>query len=217
MNKFLQIRKEIDDCTKYLQDNGLVESGLSCKNWDVVQVLPYLRDGNLLDMGSDGSIILQNAVKKKLVGMKCGVDLLYPEDVVSPEGINLTKGDLMNTPFPDGLFNFITCLSVVEHQVEFEKLAKECFRLLAKGGQVFISCDYWNPKPDTSKMKLYSLDWNILDKKDLYELIGQFNKYGLHITSEVDWSLQDAVINPSYCSPAQGVEYTFGIFSFIKI
>jgi len=216
MNKFLRSRSEIDHATKFLEDNGYVTSGLSCKNWDVYECLPYLKDGNILDMGSSGSIILENAVKKKLVGMKCGIDLAYPEDVVSPPGINLTKGDLMNTPFPDGLFNFITVLSVVEHQIDFEKLAKECSRLLAKGGELFLSGDFWNPKPDTTKMRLYSLEWNILDQADLLLLIQLLHHYGLDLTTPIDWTLQDAVINDAYCSPAPGVAYTFFVLHFIK-
>ncbi len=216
MNKFLKTRQEIDDCTKYLQDNGLNESGLSCKNWDAANVLPYLRDGNILDMGSSGSIILENAVRKNLKGIKNGIDLAYKENY-SENGVDYISGDLMDTPFPDETFDFVSCLSVVEHQVDFEKLAKECSRVMKSGAHLFISCDYWQPKPDTSKMKLYSLDWNILDHNDLVELIIKFAENGLAITSPIDWTLQDAVINDKYCSPAKDVSYTFFIGSFVKV
>ena len=79
MNKFLQNRKEIDDCTQILRDQGLIESILSCKNWDAANVLPYLRDGNILDMGSDGSIVLENAVRKILSASKQELILHIPK------------------------------------------------------------------------------------------------------------------------------------------
>lgn len=216
MNKFLQTRSEIDICTKYLQENGLEESGISAKNWEVSQIIPYMKDGNWIDLGSAGGVVLQNLVKKNISGLKVGIDLAYEENHLKANGIDLIKGDLMNVPFPDSFFNFITSLSVLEHQVDFEKFAHECSRLLSKGGTLFISCDYWPEKYDTSKTKLYSLDWNILSKEDLLELITILHEHGLEITSEIDWTLQDAVINPAYCSPCPGVEYTFFVGSFIK-
>ncbi len=218
MNKFLQSRADIDDATKYLQDNGLQESGISAKNWEVVQVIPYMRDGNWLDMGADGGVVLDNLVKKKITGFKVGIDLAYPETVKQTSYVNgydKIKGDLMNTGLPTGLFNFITCLSVVEHQVSYDKLAKEISRLMASGS-AFISFDYWTPKPDTSKTKLYSLDWNVLDKDDVLTLVAAFEAEGLELTGEIDWKTNEAVINDTYCSPVAGVSYTFGILHFIK-
>src|SRR5688572_16514995 len=108
MNEFLLSRADIDNATKHFQENGLVESGISAKNWETFMILPYLGDGNLLDMGSGGGIVLENAVKKGLNGLKVGIDLAYAEDVSEKNGISLIKGDLMNVPFPDGFFHYIT-------------------------------------------------------------------------------------------------------------
>jgi 2-polyprenyl-3-methyl-5-hydroxy-6-metoxy-1,4-benzoquinol methylase len=77
----------------------------------------------------------------------------------------------MDTNFENGEFDTIVSCSVIEHQVDFKKFAKECGRLLRIGGNLCVSFDYFNPKPDTSKMKLYSLDWNILDRQDVLNLI----------------------------------------------
>lgn len=216
MNQFLLSRDQISEATEYLEKNGLVQSGLSCKNWEVYHVMPYMKDGNWLDLGSDGGVVLENLVKINISGIKIGIDLAYPEDIVSQDkGISLVKGDCMNVPFPDSFFNFITCLSVIEHSVDYEKFAHECARLLSKGGQLFVSFDYATEKLDTSKTKLYSLSWNVLCKKDLEEFIKICAEHGLELSSEINWELKEMVINPQYCSPAQ-VEYTFGILQFIK-
>lgn len=215
MNKMLQSRSEIEDSTRYLQENDLIESGISCKNWEVVQVIPYMRDGNWIDLGSDGSVVIPNLLQKNIKGAKVGIDLAYKENH-SKGGVDYIAGDLTAVPYPPGFFNFITCLSVVEHNVDFKKLAKECSRLLSKGGQLFISFDYWSPRPDTSKTKLYSLDWKILNADDVGNLVFTLIDNGFGITTSPNLTTKDAVINDRYCSPVQGVAYTFGILHFIK-
>lgn len=217
MNKFLKTRAEIDEATKFIQDNGLVESGISAKNWEVWQVMPYMKDGDWVDLGSDGSVVLENLVAKGIRGAKVGIDLAYPANSFDPKTeIDLQKGDLMNTPFENESFDFVTSLSVIEHEVDFSKFAKELSRILKPGGHLFVSFDYWNPKPLYEKRKLYKLDWNILDKKDVFNLVDILEENGLQLTGPIDWTLQDAVINDTYCSPVSGVSYTFGIFHFLK-
>lgn len=215
LNRFLQSRNEIRQCTEILNNHNLVHHPIDCKDFDNRNIAPHLRNGDLLDMGASGSFILHNAIKLNLTGRKVGIDLLPVASHDRAEGAEYFEGDLMKTPFKDAEFNTVTCLSVIEHSVDYNLLAKECSRLLQSGGQLIITADYWNPKPDTSAMKLYSLDWNILDKADVMRLVDVLGKNGLHITSEIDWTTQEAVINPTYCSPAN-VSYTFGIFHFIK-
>lgn len=228
LNRFLKNKEEINQCTNFIRQNNLVEHAIDCKNWDIAMIVPYLSDGNILDMGCIGSHILHNASKLNLLGLKFGIDLLFkPEDIDNSEyswnnpdnpkvpGCGFYQGDLMNTGFMSELFNYITCLSVIEHSVDFKLLAKECHRLLNKGGKLFITFDYWEPAPNTKEMKLYDLNWNILDKNSVLSLVESCSEAGLHLTSDIDWTIQEAVINPSYCSPSN-VSYTFGILMFEK-
>lgn len=226
LNFFLRNRQQIEDCGQQLREAGLMEHGLSCKNFDLAYILPHIEDGNLLDMGSCGSFILYNAAKKGTKGEKIGIDLAYPDDYVLTwppahnipvEGANCFKADLMNTPFEDGKFNYITCLSVIEHEVDFKKLAQECSRLLAPGGKLFVSFDFWPEKVDTKGHKLFGLNWNILDELDVVDLISEMAGQFLQLSNNsfIDWTVEEDVINPSYCSPAD-VSYTFGLFMFEK-
>ncbi|MEK6879802.1 MAG: methyltransferase domain-containing protein, partial [Nanoarchaeota archaeon] len=124
-------------------------------------------------------------------------------------------GDLMNTPFPDTEFQQICSLSVIEHEISYDRFAKEVSRLLKSGGDCFCSFDYAEPKIKTEGMKLFNLEWNILSKDDVIRLVSEMEKCGLRITSDIDWKLSEAVINPQYCSPAD-VSYTFCILHFKK-
>lgn len=216
MNKFLLTKTEVDECTAWLKQRGLVSHHFTCKDFDVANICKELKDGTMLDMGSNGSWILQNAVKMGIRGHKFGIDLSPPE--FKTDGVNYTQGDLMNTAYKKNSFDTITCLSVIEHEVDFEKLAKECARLLKKNGMLYISFDYWNPKVDTTDVgtKLYNLKWTILDAADVSRLEVALGNNGLRMTGNLDWTTKDAVINPQFCAP-YGKSYTFGLLSFKKV
>lgn len=216
MNKFLQTRQEVDQCTEWLKREGLISHYFTCKDFDIANICGILDNGDLLDMGSNGSWILQNAIKLGIKGRKCGIDLSEPEFKKMPE-IEYIKGDLMATPYKNNSFDTITCLSVIEHEVDFGKLSKECSRLLRKGGSLYISFDYWNPKVDTTDVgtKLYGLKWNILDASDVSKLEVALGNHGLRMSSNLDWTIKDTVINPQFCAP-YGKAYTFGLLKFIK-
>jgi FkbM family methyltransferase len=211
--KFLKFRDEIYKCTDYLHRNGYASHNLVCKDWDIAHIIFDLSDGNLLDMGSSDSYILKNAVLKNVQGEKYGIDL-QPPDVPLQE-VKYMIGDLMDTKLPDRYFTNITCLSVIEHEVDFKKFATEVSRLLIENGKLYVTFDYWTPKlkPD---FKLYDKLWNPLDENDTKNLIEECKSCGLNLVEPVDWSLGDAVIKPGYFSPGANISYTFGMLVFQK-
>ena len=217
MNKFLLTRKEIDDCTASIRSQGLVEHNLSCKNWDVANIMPHIGDGNILDMGCMDSYILQNAAKAGRNGLKHGIDLGYKPGAITPvAGVEFFTGDLMKCPFEDGRYQYVTCLSVIEHQVDFDKFAAECSRLLSSGGKLFVTFDYWTPKQPMPERELYGHNWMILDRNDVDGLIAACFRKNLKLDRPIDWTIQDQVINEKYCAPFKGIGYTFGILMFIR-
>jgi FkbM family methyltransferase len=211
--KFLKFRDEIYKCTDYLHRNGYASHNLVCKDWDIAHIIFDLSDGNLLDMGSSDSYILKNAVLKNVQGEKYGIDLQPPD--VPLEEVKYMIGDLMDTKLPDHYFTNITCLSVIEHEVDFPKFATEVSRLLIENGKLYVTFDYWTPKlkPD---FKLYDKLWNPLDENDTKNLIEECKNCGLNLVEPVDWSLGDAVIKPGYFSPGTNISYTFGMLVFQK-
>lgn len=216
MNEFLKTKDQIDQATKWLIGNGYQSHPISCKDYELAEMTKYLEDGDIIDLGANGSFVLHNAIIKNIKGRKVGVDLSEVAGFNKAEGVEYYQQDLMNTSFEDNSFDTIFCASVIEHQVDIKRFSKECSRLLRSGGTLFLSFDYYNPKPDTSKTKLYSLDWNILDEKDVLSLIHEMELAGLTVGSEIDWTLSHPVITDTYCSPAKDVSYTFGLFAFIK-
>lgn len=212
MGKFLQKRAQVEECSRFLDERGLIRHRLSCKDWDLAHIVPRLGDGNLLDMGSSDSFLLANAVVRGTKGLKIGIDLRPPEQYFP--GVAYMVGDLMNTNLPGGVFSDITCLSVIEHGVDFGKLAAEVARLLMPEGSVFLTFDYWDPKIKTN-VKLYGLDWNILCRDEVLMLVSVFENHGLKLEGNIDWTLGERVIREDYWAPpGSGMEYTFGLLSF---
>ena len=211
--KFLKTRQEIDLCTSFLKHYGLASHNLPCKDWDLAHIIPEIGDGNFLDMGSSDSYILKNVALKRIRGEMYGIDLREPD--VPVKGIKYIVGDLMDTKLPDNFFKNITCLSVIEHEVDYNKFAREVSRLLEVGGRLFVTFDYWNPKV-VPPIKMYGLDWKPLDEQALREFIAICEGNGLALVQDMDWTIQDAVIRDGYYSPHPDVKYTFGLAVFEK-
>lgn len=212
--RFLRSRAEVDECSRLLDERGLIHHRLHCKDWDLAHIVPRLTDGNLLDMGSSDSYLLANAVARGTKGLKVGIDLQAPQQYFP--GVAYMAGDLMQTNLPGGMFRDITCLSVIEHGVDFAKLASEIARLLMPGGTAYLTFDYWEPKVET-RVKLYGLEWNILCRDEVLVLVSVFARHGLKLEGNIDWTLGERVIREDYCAPpGSGMEYTFGLLSFRK-
>jgi FkbM family methyltransferase len=211
--KFLKARCEVEECTRFLHRNGYVSHNLTCKDWDLAHIIPEIGDGNVLDMGSSDSYILKNISLKRRKGRKYGIDRYDPDVPLSD--VTYLKGDLLQTPLANECLHYITCLSVIEHQVDYNLFAQEVSRLLLPKGKLFVTYDYWDPLLSIP-VKAYDLDWQPLDRALALSLIGACQDHGLRLVQDVDWSTQDQVIHWGYYSPHPEVSYTFGMLAFEK-
>ncbi len=211
--KILQTHAQIDACSDYLKQWGYVAHNIKCKDWDLAHIIPAVGDGNFLDMGSSDSYILKNLALKRIRGELHGIDLRAPDVPLS--NVNYLIGDLMRTPLPDGHFANITCLSVLEHQVDYDRFAAEASRLLAPGGRVFVTFDYWEPKV-RPPIKLYGLDWMPLDAAMVRQFIASCARHGLELLEPFDFTAGEPLIRWGYYSPHPDISYTFGMAVFRK-
>ena len=208
MCKFLKSRAEVEQCTRFLRRHGYVSHSLPCKDWDLAHIVPDIGDGDVLDMGSSESYLLKNLSLERREGRLWGIDLREPD--VPVVGARYQVGDLMETGLPTGAFDYLTCLSVIEHAVDFVRFAREASRLLADRGRLYVTFDYWEPRV-TPATKLYGFDWQPLDAEALRQFTNACAAEGLFPVDETDWSLGDAVICDGYYSPRPEVSYTFGL------
>lgn len=211
--KFLLSTSEVRACSSYLRAHGLISHRLICKDWDLANIISDLSDGNLLDMGSSDSYLLMNAIRKGLKGEKFGIDLQRPDAPV--EGVSYVLGDLTKTGLPDGKFSNITCLSVIEHDVDFEAFASESSRLLTPGGKLYVTFDYWTSRV-APRLQIFRSPWKILDRSEVERLVSVCRSFELDLVDDIDWSVGRPVINARYYSPDPSTAYTFGMLVFRK-
>lgn len=209
--EILKTKSEIDRSSRFLHDQGLMLNECDAKNWDLAHILPRMGHGNILDMGCQGSIVLDNALHLGLLGDKVGIDLV---ELPSRKGIRMIQGDLTDTHLPTGHFDYLTCLSVIEHGVDVRAFVAECARLLKSGGKLFLTFDYWDPKISTD-LRMFGLAWTLFCRADVENLIRQCASAGLKIVAPMKLTQQDGVIRPGYWSPGN-FSYTFGIAEFVK-
>jgi hypothetical protein len=164
-------------------------------------------------MGSSDSYILKNVALKNIRGEKYGIDLREPD--IPVRGVKYRVGNLMDTRLPTGYFKNITCLSVIEHEVDFSRFSDEVARLLEFGGRLFVTFDYWNPKVKPP-ITMYGLNWQPLDAQMLTQLIHICKEHSLYLVQDIDWTLGEAVIREGYYSPHPDISYTFGLLVFEK-
>jgi len=185
------------------------------KNWDLAQISKLLspmdKNIKILDMGCGGSQALQFCYKKgyrNCIGIDLNISIidrlrqfLYVFiDRLFP--YHLKRMDIMHTSFPNEFFDFIICLSVIEHGVDVEKMLKESSRLLKSKGILFISTDYWEPKiVPKINYKPIGLSWNIFSENEIKNLVKIAKKYNLKCENDYIPPVTDKFIlwsNESY-------------------
>jgi len=214
-NRALKDQESVNKATHISITNGLVTHEDQAKNWDnLVAVLhaTLTTDPNMPVMdvaATDGSAflpMLANFGYQNLVSIN--IDEPDPRTV---NGISYMAGDCTKTNFPNGHFGFIACLSVIEHGVDINAFMAESSRILSSGGHLLISTDYWQDPVDTYGQLAFGSPVKVFTTQEIVDLLNIAKNYGLEITSNVDLSCKDRVVN------WLGMNYTFINLLFRKI
>jgi 2-polyprenyl-3-methyl-5-hydroxy-6-metoxy-1,4-benzoquinol methylase len=119
-------------------------------NWSRWRAIPWIdtraafvsrtpRNGSLLDLGSsDGETLCHMAELRPDLQFSC-VDIAG-RPANTPANTSFAKANLESDalPWPDGSFDAITCMHVVEHLKTMTVLWRQIARLLKPGGLVYI-------------------------------------------------------------------------------
>lgn len=95
--------------------------------------------GNLLDVGAGIGQFLSLAARDYTAVSGTEVSASAVKIAQSRYGITLHRGDLCDLALPTASFDNITLFHVLEHVHQPLRLIEECFRLLRKGGTLFIA------------------------------------------------------------------------------
>jgi len=192
----LQTSAEVDAVCQQLSSEGLFLHQTPQKNWDHAKLMELLQEvpkaARILDLGSGGGptlLLMHQLGYRDLAGM----DFVVPQrklrdrvrHALQPEAFHasyaITQGDICKTGLPDAQYDLITCVSVLEHDVDVDSFMKEAARLLKDGGQLFATVDYWEDF-DQSKEEVKAvcgLPWNLFNRERLAALVTSARAYGL--------------------------------------
>jgi SAM-dependent methyltransferase len=179
------------------------------KSWDALRACEFLRDnvdppGPILDVGG---VPDYSHVSTWLAHWGFEVDVINPAlqaDFMTHDGrVRYTKGDGLHSEYPDSRFPAAICLSVIEHGVDADAFFREMHRVIAPGGYVVVSTDYWCEPIDTGDRTKFGAPVRIFTRNGIETLLMQARASGFHPTGSIDYDCEETTVE------WLGLQYTF--------
>jgi SAM-dependent methyltransferase len=182
--------------------------GDQLKSWDVLRTAEFIEEGfekgaAILDLGAFQSEIL-GVLHRMGFRDLTGIDM-NPAVVRMPDAdaIRYQVGDFLAAPFPEGHFDVVTAISVIEHGFDAEVLLGVVRRLLRPGGCFVASFDYWPEKIDTTGTKFFGMDWRIFSRDEVQVFLDDASRHDLDPDGPLSF---EALERPVHCAER---DYTF--------
>jgi SAM-dependent methyltransferase len=236
-NSVLKTPLEVAAAKKRLKEMKLFPHHGSEKSWDTLKMIEIInkadKDASILDFGCNGSPILP--MLKRL-----GFTRLYGCDLVLKPKYNATfmkiacrlyKREYLpivqmyddstlnlsiqseKTNYPNDMFEYITCLSVIEHGINMVEFFTEMARILKKGGYLLISTDYWPDKITNMKNIISNNNPdNVFSRDEIEGIVQIAERYGLRLMEPIDYTYAEKVVRWKKTK----LDYTFIFFGMIK-
>lgn len=186
------------------------------KNWDALGAV-----ATVLDRVGDTAAVLDAGSARyssvlpwlRLYGLTdlVGNNLEFGDDV-RRDGVVFRYGDITGTDFPDGRFDAVTCMSVVEHGVPLEPFLAESARILRPGGVLVVSTDYDQAPPDTSGVTMYGQPVHIFSPGEIRDLVDVAARHGLDLLGDLALDHSERPVHWE----RTGLDYTFIRLSFTR-
>ncbi len=216
-NRALRTDLDVEAATAEIRRAGLVPHGDRPKNWDAMVALGAIlervpRSGRVLEMGATQYSPLLTWLYQYGYRRLVGIDLVY-RDLLRRASIEYRPMDLTATTFADGSFHAVACLSVIEHGVDVERFLAESARLLAVGGVLIVSTDYWPDPVVTDDREAYGHPVRIFDQASLLGLVDRARAHGLAPVGDVDLAAEDRVVRWA----RMDLDYTFAVLVLQRV
>jgi SAM-dependent methyltransferase len=198
VNRALRTSAEVDQAVAEIEACGLAPHKDRAKNWDLLVALGTILGRTntraaVLEMGAAGYSRLLPWLYAYGYRRLVGIDLL-PVVLKHPTMVDYRTMDLTATSFPDGAFDAIGCLSVIEHGVSPEGFAREAGRLLRPGGVAVLSTDFWCEPLDVAGRSAYGVPVHVLTPDDIGTWIEAAARHGLQPVAPTQMDCVDRVV-----------------------
>lgn len=181
------------------------------KNWDQYLAVYHAsrltdKDEAILDAGACRdknypSTFLPAMHKRKYTDLHgCNLDEGKP---VIDAGALYQHGDITASPYTDAQFSFVSCLSTIEHGVDWRKFYLEMARIIKPRGHLFVSFDYWIDPVDTKGQMAFGVPIHIFNKQEVMAMAVFAYQNGLRLMKVPDFECKEPLVK------WMGMEYTF--------
>lgn len=212
-NKVLQNRAEWQAAARGARALGLPLHRAEEKSWDHVAAVRAIvsattDSARVLDAGAE---FYSNVLPALYV---CGYRHLYGMNLAFADParrgpIQFLPGDITRTGFPNGYFDAVTCMSVIEHGVPLEAYFREMFRILKPGGLLITSTDYYPEPIDTGGKLAHGAPVKIFSRTEMEAMLALAARCGFQSTGDLCLECEERPIRWAQ----YGLDYTFAIFT----
>ena len=126
--------------------------------------------------------------------------------------VRFEPGDVTATPYRDGWFDAITCMSVMEHGVPLEAFVAESARIVRPGGVLVVSTDYDQDPSDTTGKTAYGVPVKIFGPDDIRKFVERAAAEGLDLMGELQLNHDERPVRWK----RTGLDYTFIRLTFSR-
>jgi SAM-dependent methyltransferase len=127
----------------YFKANALIRRTFRRRVQLAFSMLPPGQRERALDAGTGAGFLLPMlaVTAKEVVGVDLSPVLRYTQSMLDKRGLHnvrLEQADLLHLPFPDGNFDLVMCMSVIEHMPDPAEACAELARVLRPGGILIL-------------------------------------------------------------------------------
>jgi SAM-dependent methyltransferase len=209
-NRPLRSQEQIEVAVAHLKNQGLPfhhDPGFpwpydNPKNWDNLIAVMHAtattaKTDLILDAGGtrDSAFLrgLHHLGYRRLVNFNNDPTQWLPD---WSDRIAYLKADITNLNFvPDRRYDFVACLSVIEHGVDVRVFLREMARVIKPGGYLFVSFDYWEDPIDCGDRIAFGAPVRIFSAGDVADMLFYAGDQGLIPTSAVEYDCHQKVVN----------------------
>ncbi len=186
------------------------------KNWDHLAAIKAILQNcpstaSILDAGAE---LYSNVLPALfLLGFHrlYGINLSF-QTATRRGPIHYLPGDITELRFDDSFFDFVTCMSVIEHGVPLAAYFREMFRVLKPGGHLITSTDYFPTPVHTHGLREHGAPLKIFTEPEVQAMLQLATSIGFEQTGPLHLSCSTQPI----CWAKFDLQYTFLIFTLRK-